>query len=96
MRSLLQNVESQGTVDYQLGGHECTRPPAVQQGRAQDHFEIKPAESNPLVWRPQVIQSKNLKGTNIASHFMFSVLDKSPLILVSQLVFNIYWTRFGF
>lgn len=68
LRSLLQHVESaKQLVDYSVGGHSCARPPQVQQGVAPDGFNIEPDTANPVVWRPQAIQVKNLKGANIAS-----------------------------
>jgi len=78
---MLQSIESQGIVDYSLGGHSCVRPPQVQQGKASDHFEIKAEQDNPLLWRPQGVQAKNLKGANIASHFTYAQLKDSPLLL---------------
>jgi hypothetical protein len=62
LRSILQKIEAGGVVDYTLGGHACSRPPAVQQGKAPDSFTVSPDEASPLMWRPQVIQAKNLKG----------------------------------
>ena len=81
IRLMLQTLERKGDVDYSVGGHTCSRPPSVQQGTSTtDFFELKPDEM--LLWRPQAVQAKNLKGTNIASHFAYSMLDKSPLQLV--------------
>ena len=81
---MLQMMESKGTVDYTVGGHVCLRPPEVQQGKCPDHFKVKPEEGNSLIWRPQMIQGKNLKGTNVASHFMYSALSASPLVLATS------------
>ena len=82
LRAVLQHIESKGFVDFTLGGHSCARPPAVQQGKAPDSFVIAPDANNPLVWRPQLIQQKNLKPANIASHFQYGILKASPLVLV--------------
>jgi hypothetical protein len=84
LRSILQKIEAGGVVDYTLGGHACSRPPAVQQGKAPDSFTVSPDEASPLMWRPQVIQAKNLKGANIASHFLYSALKGSPLVLAPR------------
>ena len=82
LRDVLQHIESKGCVDFSLGGHTCARPPEVQQGKAPDSFVITPDPGNPLLWRPQLIQQKNLKPANIASHFQYSILKDSPLVLV--------------
>ena len=81
LRALLQSVETSGVVDYTIGGHTCSRPAEVKQGKAPDSFEIQPDESNPCLWRPQAIQQKNLKGANVASHFSYPLLKASPLVL---------------
>ncbi|CAK9100995.1 unnamed protein product [Durusdinium trenchii] len=53
LRTILQRIESQGIVDFQLGGHKVARPPDVQQGKAPDHFDVMPEDGNPLIWRPK-------------------------------------------
>ena len=69
-------------MDFTSGGHSCSRPPEVQQGKAPDAFIITPDPGNPLIWRPQLIQQKNLKPANVASHFQYTTLRDSPLVLV--------------
>ena len=90
-RTILQNIEAKGTVDYNVGGFSVLRPPEVQQGKAPDHFVVKPEEGNPVVWRPQAVQAKNLKATNIASYFAYSALTGSPLKLAPWLWFCAQW-----
>lgn len=88
LRAALQKVESDGMVEFTLGGHSCSRPPLVQQGRASDHFVIQADGGNSLLWRPNQIPSKNLKAANIASHFNYDLLEKSPLRLVSGTIYR--------
>ena len=85
LRAILQHVESKGTVDFSLGGHSCSRPPEVQQGKAADAFVVQPDTTNPLVWRPQAVQQKALKPANLASHFAYPLINASPLVLATQL-----------
>ena len=82
LRAALQAVERSGMIEYSLGGHSCTRPSDVQQGKADDSFDIVPEAENPLLWRANAIPHKQLKAVNVASHFAFAALDASPLILV--------------
>lgn len=82
LRAALQSIEKAGMVDYTVGGHSCRRPAAVEQGHAEDHFEISPDGSNALLWRANQIPTKNLKSSNVASHFTFENLRSSPLKLV--------------
>jgi hypothetical protein len=79
LREALQKIEKSGFIDYSLGGHACSRPPSVTQGKADDMFEIIPENGNPLVWRATAISHKQLKGVNCASHFSADALEKSPL-----------------
>ena len=81
LRAALQYLERGGMVEYSVGGHVCHRPPEVQQGRADDHFDVTVEADNPLVWRATVVQSKNLKISNVASAFAFTQLQQSPLVL---------------
>ena len=90
-RCILQHIEKQGVVDYHVGGHKVSRPQSVQQGKEDDRFEVAPDETGPIIWRPQAIQSKNLKATNVASHFAYSALTASPLMLASRYVFSGYF-----
>lgn len=82
LRTALQKVETTGLVEYSLGGHTCSRPPAVAQGKEDDHFDISPDPTHSLVWRPNTINAKALKSNNIASHLGYAALDSSPLKLV--------------
>lgn len=70
-------------IAEQLSG-ACARPAEVRQGRADDRFDVEVEASNMLVRRPNQIAVKNLKSTNIASHFPFSKLEESPLQLVPR------------
>ena len=81
LRAALQHWEKSGMVEYTVGGHVCHRPPEVQQGRADDMFDVTVEADNPLVWRATAIQSKNLKIANVASAFSFTQLLQSPLLL---------------
>ena len=36
LRACLQKVETQGMVDFTLGGHTCVRPADVMSGQADD------------------------------------------------------------
>ncbi len=82
LRHALQSFEKSGFIDWTLGGHSCTRPAEVQQGKADDMFEIKPQEGNTLLWRATTVPAKQLKQTNVASSFSSNALDASPLICV--------------
>ena len=79
LREALQKIEKSGFMEYTLGGHSCTRPPSVTQGKADDMFEIVPENGNPLLWRATAIAHKQLKGVNCASYFTAAALDQSPL-----------------
>ena len=79
LRSALQHFESKGLVDYTLGGHVCSRPPSVQQGKESDCFEIRPDTSNTLAWKPNNVPAKSLKAANVASSFSSVLLEASPL-----------------
>ena len=81
LRQALQSVERAGMIEYSLGGHHCARPPAVQQGQSDDCFTISADPNNELLWRPNAIQAKALKGANLASHFPYKTLSDSPLVL---------------
>ena len=82
LRHCLQGVEKSGMIEYLLGGHKCARPASVQQGNSDDFFQISPDPENELVWKPSAVQVKHLKAANLASHFPFTLLDASPLVLV--------------
>lgn len=81
LKEALQAAERSGLVEYSLGGHKCQRPSDVQQGRADDRFEISPDLDNELLWRPNAFQTRSLKASNIASHFSFTSLNESPLVM---------------
>ena len=85
LRTALQTIETQGMVDYTLGGHSCARPAAVSQGREDDKFSIAPDGGNLLLWRPNQIPMKNLKAANVASHFNYDNLKASPLKLAPRI-----------
>lgn len=85
LRSAIQKIEASGNVDFSLGGHVCARPADVQQGRADDHFEISPDSSTMLLWRPNNVPAKNIKNTNLASQFAFPALMSSPLALAPDM-----------
>ncbi|CAK9093328.1 Uncharacterized protein SCF082_LOCUS43905 [Durusdinium trenchii] len=87
LRKALQHYEAKGYVEYTLGGHLCTRPPSVQQGREADCFEIKADAANTLAWKPNAVPTKNLKAANLASAFSWSLLENSPLDVVWRLRF---------
>ena len=82
LRVALQRVEKGGMVDFSLGGHTCARPAAVAQGHQDDHFQVAPDAAQALLWRPHAIATKNLKACNVASSFLWSALEESPLVLV--------------
>lgn len=82
LRHALQSFEKSGFIDWTLGGHSCARPAEVQQGKADDMFEIKPQEGNQLLWRATTVAAKQLKQTNVASCFSCATFDASPLICV--------------
>ncbi|CAK9089138.1 Uncharacterized protein SCF082_LOCUS42073 [Durusdinium trenchii] len=83
LRSAIQKIEAAGHVDFTLGGHTCQRPSSVQQGKADDHFEIGPDTSSTLLWRPHNVPSKNVKAANLASQFTAQSLEHSPLYMAS-------------
>ena len=95
LRAALQAVEKQGLIEYSLGGHACSRPPAVQQGQCDDKFDIKPDPENELLWRPSAIQTKHLKAANLASHFPYQILTDSPLVIAPWITFLNYWVYRG-
>lgn len=102
LREALQAVERGGMIEYSLGGHHCARPPAVQQGQSDDCFTISPDANNELLWRPNAVQAKALKGANLASHFPYKSLSESPLVLVllvrlecKGFVFECLWKGVG-
>ena len=82
LRECLQSIEKGGMIEYTVGGHRCQRPPSVTQGKADDQFEVGPDPDNELLWRPNAIQTKQLKAVNLASHFPYTALNDSPLLLV--------------
>ncbi|CAK9062831.1 Uncharacterized protein SCF082_LOCUS32651 [Durusdinium trenchii] len=84
LRAVLHAVERSGMVEFTLGGHSCSRPPDVKQGRCDDYFNVAP-EGDELLWRPNTVQAKSLKSTNLASHFTFTQLHGSSLRLVWQM-----------
>ena len=90
LRQALQKIERGGLVDYTLGGHTCTRPPAVTQGHQDDCFTISPEPNNPLLWRPNAVPAKHLKMSTIASSFPWPALEASPLVLVSLIAVRYY------
>ncbi|CAK9060296.1 unnamed protein product [Durusdinium trenchii] len=85
LRDALQQVEKNGLVDFSVGGHTCVRPPEVQQGMCDDRFVISADNSNPLLFKPNAIQTKSLKAANLASHFSWEAMQASPLELVWRL-----------
>lgn len=80
LRSCLQLVERSGFIEYTVGGHQCSRPADVTQGKMDDKFELSPEQNNPLVWKATAINSKQLKSINCASHFSADALEGSPLV----------------
>ena len=78
-------METSGFIEYSVGGHTCARPAAVQQGKCDDYFEVAPHEGNQLVWRATSIPAKQLKASNVASHFTYGNLVEGPLVLVLRL-----------
>lgn len=83
LRAVLHAVERSGMVEITLGGHSCSRPPDVKQGRCDDYFNVAP-EGDELLWRPNTVQAKSLKSTNLASHFTFTQLHGSSLRLAHR------------
>lgn len=92
LRDALQQVEKNGLVDFSVGGHTCVRPPEVQQGMCDDRFVISADNSNPLLFKPNAIQTKSLKAANLASHFSWEAMQASPLELV---LWTNFWTSNG-
>ena len=86
LRMALQAFEKKGIVDYVVGGHQCVRPPGVQQGKEDDRFSVSPDPDNTLVWKPNNINTKSIKAANVASCFPWPALEESPLEIAACLV----------
>lgn len=82
LQAALQHFEGKGIIDYTVGGHVVTRPPGVQQGQQEDHFEVKPDPVNVLAWKPNTVQLRSVKAANAASVFAWQALEASPLKVV--------------
>lgn len=82
LQAALQHFEGKGIIDYTVGGHVVTRPPGVQQGQQEDHFEVKPDPVNLLAWKPNTVQLRSVKAANAASVFAWQALEASPLKVV--------------
>jgi len=57
LQQVIQKLESDGMIDFTLGGHEYTRPADVVQGRAPDRQEVIPTR-DPMVVLTKVYQVK--------------------------------------
>ena len=113
LRACLQKIETQGMVDFTLGGHTCERPAHVMSGQADDQllsfrdivllmclsrkdggddshglrFTVAVKDDNPMCWRPNNVQLKSLKQSNVASFVPAKLLVESEALdLVSWLV----------
>jgi len=50
LRTIIQSVEKSGTVDFELAGHDLSRPPEVCQGSdTTDRPEIEQTPGFPLI-----------------------------------------------
>ncbi|CAK9072441.1 Uncharacterized protein SCF082_LOCUS35627 [Durusdinium trenchii] len=61
-----------GMMDLKLTGHGFNRPPAVQRGEESDRIIV--AHEAHSVFKPNAVNQKNLRGTNIAGYIGYKVL----------------------
>lgn len=66
-------LERRGVLDSKLSGHEVSRPAAVQRGEEQDRIEI--THNDYSVFRPNPVQVRNAKGTNIGGFIGYKLLE---------------------
>lgn len=70
--------EKKGMMDLKLTGHGFNRPPAVQRGEESDRIIV--AHEAHSVFKPNAVNQKNLRGTNIAGYIGYKVLAASEYL----------------
>ncbi|CAK9030752.1 Uncharacterized protein SCF082_LOCUS19333 [Durusdinium trenchii] len=83
LRACLQQIERDGLVDFKLGGHSADRPGQVFNGHSEDMFNVVPKEDNPMVWKPNAVQLRQLKYSSCASYVDAEKLTASPALEVA-------------
>ncbi|CAK9073577.1 unnamed protein product, partial [Durusdinium trenchii] len=68
-------MEKRGMMDLKVSGHSVERPAAVKRGDEPDTLEV--SHQSYLVFKPNPVTVKNVKGSNIAGFVGFKVLSSS-------------------
>lgn len=71
-------LEKQGVMDSSVTGHDVDRPPEVKRGEASDDLVV--AHKSYSVYRPNPVQLKNVKSSNLGSFLGHKTLGKSQYL----------------
>ena len=71
-------MEKRGMIDLKVSGHSVERPAAVKRGDEPDTLEV--SHQSYLVFKPNPVTVKNVKGSNIAGFVGFKVLSSSRFL----------------
>lgn len=75
---LLISLEKRGHLDQTLTGHSYQRPPAVARGEQRDTFTV--SHTSHSVFKPNNVNQKQLKGSNIAGYVGMTRLEASSYL----------------
>lgn len=73
--ALMVSMEKKGHLDTKLTGHLVDRPPAVKRGEDRDHIQVTHEAFS--VFRPNAVNVKSAKSTNMAGLIGNKVLSAS-------------------
>ncbi|CAK9067064.1 Uncharacterized protein SCF082_LOCUS34017, partial [Durusdinium trenchii] len=74
---LIVMLEKRGLVDLTLTGHKFERPPAVKRGESEDSMVFNHEAFS--VYKPNPVQQKNVKSSNVAGFLQYQTLTKSRM-----------------
>lgn len=78
---LIVMLEKRGLVDLTLTGHKFERPPAVKRGESEDSMVFNHEAFS--VYKPNPVQQKNVKSSNVAGFLQYQTLTKSRFLTLA-------------
>ena len=75
---MIVSFEKRGYLDLKVTGHVVDRPAEVKRGEAPDAITV--AHEAHSVFRPNAVQAKSVKGTNIAGLVGMKILAASQYL----------------
>ena len=71
-------LENRGIIDFRITRRDVDRPSEVKKGNAADMLEVK--HNAYSVYKPNPVQQKNVKSSNLAGFLNFQNLEKSTYL----------------